>query len=407
MQDKIIIDKEYLRFHDDNGIETNDLFSSRSDLIFFSEMVLYTQFSVYALTGNWGSGKSSFIKMFKNIAERNNRNCLYIDAFESDYETEPFNMVIKEIAKFLYKKDFQEKEKFLKVAKKIAVSTSKAVGKFGLGLLLSKVFDNNQEEMKKLLAGINDSLIDEFSYENNSEDNDYGKFKEATKALLDKTGGVIIIIDELDRCRPDFALETIEKVKHIFSIVGLKFILVYNQDIMNSIIRKVYGIETNTERYLNKFVELKYILPEQKVNATWLQHCCELLKEKGINNHIYGIFSNRINDFDNIMTTYKIPPREMERIICLVPYITEANQESAPMDGGYMAIMCVVFEFYKYIDQRESQLLFEYMETKENKLIQYKDIPLFYELVGKILYIEDKDQIGIILRNYVNWKRCH
>jgi predicted KAP-like P-loop ATPase len=66
---------------------------------------------------------------------------------------------------------------------------------------------------------------------------------------------LFIIIDELDRCRPSFALEVIEKIKHIFQLERIKFILVLNDKILESMIEKEYNLKNEGHRYLQKFVQ--------------------------------------------------------------------------------------------------------------------------------------------------------
>lgn len=71
----------------------------------------------------------------------------------------------------------------------------------------------------------------------------------------------MIIIDELDRARPDYSLELLEKIKHLFSVKGMVFLLVMNREQFEKGIAYKYG-DINTGLYLNKFIHYWFSLPK-------------------------------------------------------------------------------------------------------------------------------------------------
>ena len=72
---------------------------------------------------------------------------------------------------------------------------------------------------------------------------------------------LIFIIDELDRCRPSFAVETIEKIKHLFSVSGIIWVLVVNREQLKKTINHVYGTGESNQ-YLDKFIHVNTMLPK-------------------------------------------------------------------------------------------------------------------------------------------------
>ena len=78
-----------------------------------------------------------------------------------------------------------------------------------------------------------------------------------------KNKKIIIFIDELDRCRPSFALGIIEKIKHIFDIEGVGFVFFANLKQIEAMINKQYGDKINATRYLSKFFPFSIELPER------------------------------------------------------------------------------------------------------------------------------------------------
>ncbi|HET9615603.1 MAG TPA: P-loop NTPase fold protein, partial [Pseudolabrys sp.] len=72
---------------------------------------------------------------------------------------------------------------------------------------------------------------------------------------------LIFIIDELDRCKPTFALEIIEKIKHIFSVPGIHFLIVTHLKQLENSVRYSYGADIDSQTYLQKFYNLIVHLP--------------------------------------------------------------------------------------------------------------------------------------------------
>ena len=67
------------------------------------------------------------------------------------------------------------------------------------------------------------------------------------------TRPLVVIIDELDRCRPPFALSLLERTKHLFSVDGICFMLVAHMPQLDAIVRAAYGIDNEARLYLEKF----------------------------------------------------------------------------------------------------------------------------------------------------------
>ena len=72
---------------------------------------------------------------------------------------------------------------------------------------------------------------------------------------------IVFIIDELDRCKPDFALELLEQVKHLFSVKGITFLLVTNREQLEESIKSKYGQGINPTNYLHKFINIWLTMP--------------------------------------------------------------------------------------------------------------------------------------------------
>ena len=77
------------------------------------------------------------------------------------------------------------------------------------------------------------------------------------------------MIDELDRCRPTFALDVLEKIKHIFDVPGVFFVAALNKNALAKTIESVYGI-TDGNEYLSKFFDDTHLLANDHEIAHYL-----------------------------------------------------------------------------------------------------------------------------------------
>lgn len=105
-----------------------------------------------------------------------------------------------------------------------------------------------------------------------SEIDDYVKRRDGIKSfretledfIINANSGepIVFIIDELDRCRPSYAVELLEQVKHLFSVSGIVFVLAIDKEQLGHIIRGMYGSDKfNASEYLRRFIDLEYAIP--------------------------------------------------------------------------------------------------------------------------------------------------
>ena len=109
---------------------------------------------------------------------------------------------------------------------------------------------------EKRLSGYRDALkaLEDFS----------DKLREVASELAEaKTGlPLVVVIDELDRCRPSYAVELLEVAKHIFSADNIVFVLAVNRSQLSHSVRALYGIKFDAMGYLNRFFDIDFRLPE-------------------------------------------------------------------------------------------------------------------------------------------------
>ncbi len=241
---------------------------------------------VFSLDDRWGQGKTSFVKMMSgDIKSKHDSefNVIYFDAYENDYYSDPFIPIVAEFHSLFSDPSSAlttYKDSFLSVAKRVGaaalIGTLKAVITTSTASLIDggKLVDSVAESVKNTSENLTDSLesyVEKKIISAKEEKQDILAFKETLSNIHIKSGKkTVFIIDELDRAKPDFSLDLLEKIKHLFSVEGVIFILVMNRGQFEKSIEKRYGgIDSKT--YLNKFINYFITLPKTR-NSDILYH---------------------------------------------------------------------------------------------------------------------------------------
>jgi len=219
---------------------------------------------VIALNEKWGNGKTTFLKMWEaEISKHQKFNVVYFDAFQNDFQTDPFIA----IASHIYAKieDEDAKKKYLTATKKVASVLMKTTLKVGISALtLGVVKGSDFEELgDDISSAINDPLenyIEEKITQLDKENNTLEHFR-CTLSEIAAGKKLIFIIDELDRARPNYSLELLERIKHVFNTKNIFFVLSTDKEQFMKVIQKTYG-SIDANMYLNKFVHLWMSLPK-------------------------------------------------------------------------------------------------------------------------------------------------
>jgi len=244
---------------------------------------------VLGIDDPWGEGKTTFIKQWRGLlrSETFGLDSIYFDAFANDYQDEPFEAIAEELYAFIDQKAdaddseyWQEhKEGFLDGAKKMFASTSASVGKImgaGTGAAAVAVTGACGPEVDGAASGLGaageamgqgaEAYFKARLKRKSGREGFQDALKIIGKGLREEGKSLVFVIDELDRCRPDYALDLLESVKHVFSVPGIAFVLVYNGNQMQEHIRCRYGREVKAGLYLNKFIDITTRMPKT-VNA--------------------------------------------------------------------------------------------------------------------------------------------
>lgn len=194
---------------------------------------------VLGIDGGYGTGKTYFSTRFTEYLKQKEIDAVYCSIFENDYLENPFIAISKELLKYSNLKNNIEFVKTMSFVAKVLLPL------FPIPDFIKNIVKKCMEEIGEI-----DEPIKEFKI----------KFEDSLKSKR-----LVLVIDELDRCRPDFAVKTLEILKHLFDIEGLYVILMINKKRLEKHINAFYNIlddKSDDENFLQKFISRYENIPD-------------------------------------------------------------------------------------------------------------------------------------------------
>lgn len=229
----------------------------------------YADGFVLAINNEWGTGKTTFVKMWQQQLKNEGFQTVYFNAWENDFDNNPLIALMSELATLTNAKNEKIYKSVLKkggvLIRNIAPALAKSLMKKYL-VDLDDVAESLIENATKASTEILENEIKEYS----SKKKTISEFRGELEKFV-KTHGtekpLVFIIDELDRCRPNYSVEVLEQVKHFFAVPGIVFVLSIDKSHLASAVRGFYGSEQiNTDEYLRRFIDLEYSIPKPTIS---------------------------------------------------------------------------------------------------------------------------------------------
>ena len=208
---------------------------------------------VISIDGQWGTGKTFLLKRWQKDLEAEGFNAIYFNAWEDDFCDDPLLSIIGQLSEHCHEDKFKEiAKKAGQIAVQLILKNVKSVIASKTGLVLD--LDLSEQEGRNLLQ--------EYLDQRETKDRLKEQLSDLAIAVAKETQRpFVFIIDELDRCRPTFAIELLERVKHIFDVPNIVFIFGVNRDELCRSLQSVYG-DIDADVYLRRFFDMEFRLPE-------------------------------------------------------------------------------------------------------------------------------------------------
>jgi energy-coupling factor transporter ATP-binding protein EcfA2 len=340
---------------------------------------------VIVLDGPWGSGKSTFVKQWAGLLRENKAPVIELNAFEADYYQDAFialSASIHAAAKEILGGSDNTARRFLNKAKKVGnvlspIALRVAARASTAGVLSLEEIEAGGEAMKAAVQALgNESAkaVERVLSERirNAAEERAALYayrevlSELAKKMSEQRGGrdgqfpLVFIIDELDRCRPPFALSVIERVKHLFSVFGVRFILVTYLHHLEETIRGSYGTTFDAHSYLEKFYHLRVTLPEpddahRRSRKIYIDFLWASLNLRLANRELDEVVKRMIYVLSEI---HNLSLRQIERSLTHVALVCAAAGENYLVIAPLVAGLCVMRQINPILyDQAKSKSL--------------------------------------------------
>lgn len=245
----------------------NDLLQRRTSIETLTSMVGSIEGPcVLAVDAAWGMGKTTFLNMWAQHLRNQNFPVVKFNAWETDFAENPLIALSTEISDGLEGGGENAQKRIAKL-KKYAAKVIRAMPgplfRIGLSMVpqagpqivkgvdeilasVEKKAPSGYQEAKKAITSFRKTLIDTAS------------------AVAESREGkpVVVIIDELDRCRPTYAIELLEVAKHLFTVDHIVFVQTIDRAQLAHSIRALYGADFDAEGYLRRYFDVDFRLPD-------------------------------------------------------------------------------------------------------------------------------------------------
>ncbi|MBS7544645.1 KAP family P-loop NTPase fold protein [Ancylobacter oerskovii] len=303
---------------------------------------------VILLDSPWGSGKSTFLKMWAGELRKAGHPVIYFDAFAHDHIDNAFLAIAGEVIGLAKAKKDLEKStisRFVDKAAKTGRILLRSTIKVGVKAATLGAIDATdlEEELKDISGDIAkatsehaDDYVRNLLLRQSEEKETLDSFRDALGELAadmaSDTGGevdaqgrrpLIFILDELDRCKPPFALDLLETIKHLFSVANVHFLLSAHLSQLEASARYSYGSQIDARLYLQKFYNFSISFPNEHeelrktTRSIYIKH---LSKQFGPLSQRDNEIEHMIEVLDLVAEARQMPLRTIERIATILTF---------------------------------------------------------------------------------------
>ncbi len=260
---KMIKTSKEISIKEDNIFE-NDLLDRKEAITDLSQLIENQEEAlVLSVNADWGAGKTTFVRLWKTYLKTQGIESIYFSAWNNDFSNEPLVAILGELNIYIESLD-KKQTKFKKVKKIGDEIIKKSLPIIAKGLVAKVIGNDAVSEISEISEIAAKTLINDYQ----ANKSDLKELKESIAKVLEAINPdkpFVIFIDELDRCKPLYAIELLERIKHIFDIERLIFVLSMDKKNLAKSIQSQYG-NIDTDNYLRRFIHLEYPLKNPSVD---------------------------------------------------------------------------------------------------------------------------------------------
>ena len=289
------------------------------------------------IDGAWGTGKTFFLERWKYHLEKVGfPSPIYFNAWEDDFIENPLISILGQLNSH-FKQRKMEVRGLLEASTSYARLAAYDLAIVGKGLLKKNTgvdFGELTKDPKEAWGSTNPIraylALDQERKVLIEELNRMSRQALESANNVEEPRPIVFIIDELDRCRPTFAIELLERVKHIFNQVpGIIFVFGLNRTELEKSIQSVYG-DINADIYLRRFFDHRFTLPTPSIEEySWSLfeklRINELLEHAGVIAQLRGDTFRRT--MIEIWRAFGLSLRDIEQTASLINTVVRVMAE--------------------------------------------------------------------------------
>ena len=216
---------------------------------------------VLAVDAAWGAGKTTFLRMWTQHLRNKEFQVVEVNAWETDFSEEPFVTLSTELIDGIKSGKTKRLKEASKKVLRWVVPTAIRMAASTVPGASQKLGEPTASYVEERLSGHREARKSVAEFKRVLQD--------MAAKLFEANGNrpLIVAIDELDRCRPSYAVELLEVAKHLFAVDRIVFVLAVNLDQLAHSVRALYGSDFDAKGYLRRFVDVDFYLPEPNLDA--------------------------------------------------------------------------------------------------------------------------------------------
>ena len=294
------------------------------------------------LDGSWGTGKSEFCQKTINLFKlKDTHHLIYVDAFKADHVGEPLVTLLSEIIKLLPEKEQPGFIKKIIPATKFGLKTG---GKAFVGHILRQDFasvaDDYDKDIQKAADKAIDATVESIIKDQVQAERNLTSLKDAISKVAEEKA-IVFFVDELDRCKPSFAVDVLELIKHVFDIDNVQFVLITNSQQLRASINHCYGVDVDSQRYLDKFLKFTIKLSNktmpnrfEPIFASMSLFEQLIQRNQNIRSDTYSSVSKQF--IESIIINLELSLREVETLVRYLEVLQVLTDKNAFPRSGYL-----------------------------------------------------------------------
>ena len=227
---------------------------------------------VLAVDAAWGNGKTTFLRIWAQHLRNRGFPVVGFNAWETDFSGDPFVALSTELTEGLREYTDETLATKIENTRKVAKEVIRRAVPGVIRVATAGILDVNallEKEVGQALASYAEKRLSEYQEAQKS----VKQFRSALQDMADTVSKfrgnrpLIVVIDELDRCRPSYAVEHLEVAKHLFAVDGIVFVLAVNRSELAHSIKALYGGDFDALGYLRRFFDVDFRLPDPERKA--------------------------------------------------------------------------------------------------------------------------------------------